>query len=64
MFKRTEEIRTKNGNRRIPLSVGGETQAQTDAATEKRPGAKGQVIYHRSSDLPIIASSLSLHPPK
>ena len=44
----TEEIRTKNGNRRIPLSVGGETtkclslsfllsslpKAQTDAATE------------------------------
>ena len=51
MFKRTEEIRTKNGNRRIPLSVGGETQAQTDAATEKRPGAKGQVIYHRSGHL-------------
>ena len=28
----TEEIRAKNGNRRLPLSGGGETQAQTDAA--------------------------------
>ena len=27
----TEEIRTKNGNRRLPLSGGGETQEQTDA---------------------------------
>jgi len=29
-----EEIRTKEGNLSIPLYVGGETQAQTDAATE------------------------------
>ena len=29
-----EEIRVKEGNLSIPLYVGGETQAQTDAATE------------------------------
>jgi type I restriction-modification system DNA methylase subunit len=29
-----EEIRAKEGNLSIPLYVGGETQAQTDAATE------------------------------
>ena len=29
-----EEIRSKEGNLSIPLYVGGETQAQTDAATE------------------------------
>ena len=29
-----EGIRAKEGNLSIPLSVGGETQAQTDAATE------------------------------
>jgi hypothetical protein len=28
------EIRAKEGNLSIPLYVGGETQAQTDAATE------------------------------
>ena len=29
-----EEIRAKEGNFSIPLNVGGETQAQTDAAAE------------------------------
>ena len=29
-----EEIRAKEGNLSIPLYVGGETQAQTDAAAE------------------------------
>ena len=29
-----EEIRANEGNMSIPLYVGGETQAQTDAATE------------------------------
>ena len=29
-----EEIRAKEGNLSIPLYVGGETQAQSDAATE------------------------------
>ncbi len=32
-----EEIRAKEGNLSIPLFVGGETQAQTDAAPRVRP---------------------------
>ncbi len=34
-----EEIRAKEGNLSIPLYVGGETQAQTDAATETATSA-------------------------
>jgi type I restriction enzyme M protein len=33
------EVRTKDGNLSIPLYVGGETQAQNDAATEIAPRA-------------------------
>jgi type I restriction enzyme M protein len=39
-----EEIRAKNGNRRLPLSVGGETQAQTDAATESATTARQDAL--------------------
>jgi type I restriction enzyme M protein len=39
-----EEIRAKEGNLSIPLYVGGETQAQTDAATESATTALPDAI--------------------
>jgi hypothetical protein len=39
-----EEIRAKEGNLSIPLYVGGETQAQTDAATESATTALPEAL--------------------
>jgi type I restriction enzyme M protein len=54
-----EEIRAKEGNLSIPLYVGGETQAQTDAATESATTALLDALAGWLKSSSLVRSSLS-----
>jgi len=54
-----EEIRTKEGNLSIPLYVGGETQAQTDAAAESATSALPDALAGWLQSSHKVRSSLS-----
>ena len=53
------EIRAKEGNLSIPLYVGGETQAQTDAAAESATSALPDALAGWLESSSIVRSSLS-----
>ncbi|MCX6858432.1 MAG: class I SAM-dependent DNA methyltransferase [Verrucomicrobia bacterium] len=55
-----EEIRAKEGNLSIPLYIGGETQAQTDAAAESATTALPDAIDGWLKSSSLVRASLSI----
>jgi type I restriction enzyme M protein len=55
-----EEIRAKEGNLSIPLYVGGETQAQTDAAAESATTALPEALTGWLKSSSLVRASLSI----
>jgi len=53
-----EEIRAQEGNLSIPLHVGGETQAQTDAATKTVTSALSYALAKWMQSSPQVRKSL------